>query len=215
MPAVVELGSLKDLFTVSNEMKERLKRRGLEGEEQINRICSNMLVDHPAKQALVLPGGTRIAGDLVLDEEAFGDRAIGTVAVLGDLTVEGRILNEEADTGLFLIVDGDVTVAGVAKGGANVVIFGSLRSPGTVFCDSGYGTLVAGGEIAAAAVIASDQEVYAGAGVSGLVVSDELGNMRERLVPEVFQDPADPEDEWPDGDLVRERLASGLAVIKA
>lgn len=214
MQQLIELGTLRDLQSVANDMMERIARRGLGAEDRLTRICGNILVDHPVKRALVLPGGTRVAGDLVLDEETFAAANIGTIAVMGDLTVGGRILNDDADSGLFLLVDGDVTAKGVAKGGSGIMILGSLRCSGIVFCDSGYGALGTGADIEAEAVIANDQEVYAGGSVAGVVVSDELGNMREKLVPEVFEEPDDPQDEWPDGDLVRERLSAGLPVLK-
>ncbi len=39
--------------------------------------------------------------------------------------------------------------------------------------------------------------------------------MRTLLVPDVFEDPDDPEDEWPEGDLIRERLLAGLPVLRS
>ena len=46
------------------------------------------------------------------------------------------------------------------------------------------------------------------------MVSNELGNMREALVADVFADPDDPDDEWPDGALVRARLEAELPLLK-
>ena len=38
--------------------------------------------------------------------------------------------------------------------------------------------------------------------------------MREMLVPEVFEDPDDPQDDFVDADLVRARLEAGQPVLK-
>jgi hypothetical protein len=39
--------------------------------------------------------------------------------------------------------------------------------------------------------------------------------MRDALVPEVFIDPGDPQYEFADGRLIRQRIAAGQRVLKA
>ncbi len=50
--------------------------------------------------------------------------------------------------------------------------------------------------------------------VKATVASDDLGNMRALLVADVFEDPDDASNEWPEGDLIRERLLAGLPVFQ-
>jgi hypothetical protein len=38
--------------------------------------------------------------------------------------------------------------------------------------------------------------------------------MRSLLVPDVFEDPDDSTNEWPEGDLIRDRLLAGQPVLK-
>jgi hypothetical protein len=71
-----------------------------------------------------------------------------------------------------------------------------------------------GGDLVSEGLIAIDQSV----GVSGSIHGPRIlwGEMltRDFLVPEVFGAPDDPNDDFPDGDIIRERLARGLPVLK-
>jgi len=127
--------------------------------------------------------------------------------------VRGRILNADSDGGPFLFVDGNVATSDVVKGGASFTILGSLKSAGLVFCDYNHGQLLVAGDIDTPALIVNDQEVEVGGRITGRVISEDTGDMRAQLVPEVFSDPDDPDDDWPDILLVRERLAAGLPIL--
>lgn len=214
MHPLFPIGTLTGLDVLSADLKARIEARGLGPPRSFTRWAEQILVDQPEGKALVLAATTALPGDLELDYEGLAEHGVTTVAVLGDLTVHGRLVNTDTDGGPFLFVDGNLAARQIEKGGANFVVFGSISCSGIVFCDYGHGVLLAAGDIDAEAVIACDQEVHAGGEIKGLVISDELGNMREALVPEVFEDPNDPDDEFADGMLIRARLAAGLPVLK-
>lgn len=214
MHPLIPLGTLTPLDVLCADLKARIEARGLGPPRSFMRWAEQILVDHPEGKALVLPGPTALPGDLEIDYDSLAEHGVTTVAVLGDLTVNGRMINADSDGGPFLFVDGNLKAAQIEKGGANFIILGALTCRGVLFCDYNHGALLTGGDIEAEAIIACDQDVYAGGEIKGPVISDDLGNMREMLVPEVFEDPEDPEDEFADGALIRERLAAGLPVLK-
>ena len=214
MASLLELGTPTDLMEISQELKRRVTARGLGPPRDFEAWAERITVDHPADRALVIPGGTRIDGDLQLDYDGLLEHRIGTVAVLGNLTVSGKIINADSDGGPFFYVDGDVTAAGIEKGGGSFIVLGSVRSSGVVLCDYDHGTLLVGGDLSAPAVIINDQEVYVGGQMMGTIVNSDDGNMRDVLVEDVFDDPEDPDCDTPEGDLLRERLAEGLPLLK-
>lgn len=214
MHPLLALGQLCALDDLSRDLSERIAAQGLGPPRSFQRFAEQILVDHPESKGLVLPATTALPGDLDLDYEALLEAGVTAIAVLGNLTVQGRLSNGSDDGGPFLFVDGDLTAGEIDKGGANVIVLGNVSCRGVIFCDYNPGVLLAGGDIASAALITCDQEVYAGGEIRGPVVSDELGNMREMLVPDVFEDPSDPEDEFVDGTLLRERLKAGLPILK-
>jgi hypothetical protein len=89
--------------------------------------------EQPDDLVLVLPGGARLPGSLELDYHAdsLGGGAEGPavgILVRGDLTIDGSLLNWEDDYGPFLEVHGDLTVRGIATGGSQIHIGGSLTT---------------------------------------------------------------------------------------
>ncbi len=142
------------------------------------------------------------------------DSRIGTIAALGDLEVKGRIVNEDSEGGPYFFADGSVAARQIVLGGASFVVLGSVESAGVVFCDYNHGPVLIGGDLVAPAVITNDLGVDVAGSISGPVIGDDEGNMRDLLVPDVFEDPDDPDDQWPIGEIIRERLAAGLPVLK-
>jgi hypothetical protein len=217
MRSLLELGRLESLETAAEAFMACIQSRNFFEPEAFTVWCRNILVDHPAKKALILTPGTIIDGDLSLDDVS-GDpiaNSIGTVLALGDLTINGRILNISGESGDFLLVGGDLRTDVLIKGASNIVALGSVTAAKAIFCDFCGGALVTGGDLNAPLIVSNDHEVTVGGSLTGLMVSSELGNMRETLVTGVFADPDDPDDEWPDGELIREHLEAGLPLLRA
>lgn len=214
MSLLTTLGTEMPLDKLSAELKRRIEARGLGPPRSFVKWAEQILVDHPERKALVLPAGTRIEGDAKLDGDDLLDRGIATVAVLGDLDISGRLTNGDSEGGPFLFVDGDLRVGEIVKGGSSIIVFGSVASRGLLVCDSSIGAFLAAGDLSASAIILCDQDLHAGGTIKGEIISEELGNMRASLVPEVFVEPDDPSDEYADGDLIRERLEAGLPILK-
>ncbi len=210
------LGQIAGLDQVSADFQRHVDGKNLPDPVPFLEWCQNILVDHPERRALSLPDGTVIRGDLLLDHdnEQLAANGIATIVCWGDLTIEGRLINEDSEDGPFLLVAGNLQATEVIQGGARVIALGSLTSPGIIFCDEKSGALHIGGGIRCQALIDSDHDVYAAGGIEGEAISDDLGNMRDRLVEECFEDPDDPQDEWPLGDLIRQRLLAGLQILK-
>jgi hypothetical protein len=215
MHPFVNLGTFTDLAELAQELKRRMVDRGLDTTRAFPSFADQILTDHPDHRALVLPAGTVIEGDVRLDFEGLNEHRVTTVAVLGDLEVRGRLINADGDSGPFLFVDGDLRAREIEKGGASFVVLGSVLCDGLVFCDRDNGVFLVGGDLGARAIISCDQDIIVSGAVRGTVVSTELGNMRDALVPEVFIDPGDPQDEFADGRLIRQRIAAGQRVLKA
>jgi len=215
MHPFVKLGTFTDLAELASELKRRMADRGLSSTRSFPSFADQILTDHPDHRALVLPAGTVIEGDVRLDFEGLDEHRVTTVAVLGDLEVRGRLINADGDGGPFFFVDGDLRAAEIEKGGASFIVLGSVVCDGLVFCDRDNGVFLVGGDLAARAIISCDQDIIVSGATRGTVVSTELGNMRDVLVPEVFTDPGDPHDEFADGGLIRQRIAAGQRVLKA
>jgi hypothetical protein len=215
MHPFVRLGTFTDLAELAQELKRRMAARGLDATRSFPSFAEQILCDHPERRALVLPAGTVIDGDVRLDFEGLGEHRVTTVAVLGDLEVRGRLINADGEGGPFLFVDGDLRAGEIEKGGASFIVLGSVVCDGLVFCDRDNGVFLVGGDLAARAIISCDQDIIVSGAIRGPLVSTELGNMRDALVPEVFIDPADPQDEFADGSLIRQRIAAGQRVLKA
>ncbi len=214
MHSLVKLGTFTDLAELAGELKRRMADRGLDATRSFPSFADQILTDHPDHRALVLPAGTVIEGDVRLDFEGLDEHRVTTVAVLGDLEVRGRLINADGDGGPFFFVDGDLRAGEIEKGGASFIVLGSVYCDGLVFCDRDNGVFLVGGDLTARAIISCDQDIIVSGAIRGTVVSTELGNMRDVLVPEVFIDPGDPQDEFADGGLIRQRIAAGQRVLK-
>ncbi|MCB1483529.1 MAG: hypothetical protein KDJ17_01400 [Hyphomicrobiaceae bacterium] len=214
MNPLVALGQLMPLDELARELKHRIAARGLGPPRAFERLADQILVDHPDSKALVLSASTTLPSDVSIDYEGLAEHGIATVAVLGDFSVQGRLINADSEGGPYFFVDGDLTAGEIVKGGAGFVILGSVTCRGILFCDYNHGTFLVGKDLSAAAIITCDSDLHAGGDIKGPIISDELGNMREMLVPEVFEDPDDPQDDFVDADLVRARLEAGQPVLK-
>ena len=225
MRSLLELGHLESLESAAQSFASCIEARKFFEPEAFAMWCRRILVDHPSKQALILPPGTVVEGDLFLDGDAGlsldgepDDPALASVATilaLGSLTIHGSVINVSTDNGDFLLVGGDLHTHAVIKGAASIVVLGTLTSQSAIFCDYCAGALVTGGDVTAPLVISNDHDLTIGGTLNGLLISSELGNMRASLVADVFADPNDPDDEWPDGALVRAQIDAGLPLLRS
>jgi hypothetical protein len=179
--------------------------------------CEQILVDHPERKALVLPPATLQRGDLQLDWSAgvFAENNISAILASGDLTIEGRLINLDPEEAPFLLVAGRLSAHEIVKAAAPILVLQSITADRLVFCDSDNGALLVGGDLLTGTLIDCDHEIYVAGDVRAQIISDDMGNMRTHLVSEVFEDPQDPTDEWPDSDLLRARILAGEPILRS
>lgn len=137
---------------------------------------------------LLLPFAADCPRDLVLDYDVAvhgGQRYRGILAP-GSLTVEGGIRNDDIDGGPFLVVLGCLSVRHVIKGGAPLICFGPLVSPGVVYCQYNHGSFRAYGGIAAQGIVIEDQRYAIAGPVSGVRLVVGKDDAVARLLPEFF-----------------------------
>ncbi len=216
MASLIELGQIVSLAEAAAAFERCVAAREFFDPEPLRIWADRIRVDEPGGTALMLPAGTVIPGDLELDygNDDIEAHRIGSIVALGDLTVDGRLLNLDADGGPFLLVGGTLKTKEILKGGAAVVVLGGLSAEGTIFCDYCHGSMQVCGDVSAPLLLLNDHEIAVTGAIHGRTVSNETCELRDVLVPEVFFDPDDDEDEWPEGGLIAERLLAGLPVIR-
>lgn len=199
------------LAELATRIRALINGRNLEYPEAFSEWIDHALGVAPNGMALVLEPGSVIEGDLMLDwNDDFRRRGISAVVNLGDLMVRGAILNADLDGGPLLFVGGDLAAARMDKGGANVVVLGALRTAGPVLCEYNHGVLRVGGDLDCEALIVLDHDALVLGQLRAPRIDWEDGELREQLVPEVFDD---PDSDLPNGELLRARLAAGLSVL--
>ena len=216
MTGLEEHGALAAIDGTALKFQDAIARAGLPDKAPFEEWSQQILIDHPELKALVLPAGTVVEGDLHLDHDAepFATKGAGCVVGLGDLTITGRIVNSDEESGPFLLVAGNLKAKELVAAASGIVVLGSVVVDGLILCDGVNGALLVGGDLKSATLIDCDHEILVAGDVDARVASDDLGNMRDLLVPDVFEDPADPANEWPEGHLIRERLLQGLPIFK-
>jgi hypothetical protein len=216
MKTLKDLGRPCDLDEIVRLFRARIQEHDLERCGPFADWVEQILVDHPEKKALVLQPGVLVEDDIVLENDADPfTQGFSCVVSLGDLTVAGRVYNSDVEGGPSLLVSGSLRAGEIVKAASAIVVLGSVTLDGLAVCDGDNGAFLVGGNLSAKAVIDCDHEILVAGDVHAIVASDDLGNMRTLLVPDVFEDPDDPEDEWPEGDLIRERLLAGLPVLRS
>lgn len=215
MTRLQELGTPADLAESADQFSRRIAEEGLAGCAPFEDWVRQTLVHHPERRALLLPPGALVEGDLVLDFEVepFAS-GFSCLIAPDDLTVTGRIFNEDVDEAPFLLVGGSLKAGELVKAASGIIVLGSVVVDGLVVCDGDNGALLVGGNLTARCLIDCDHEILVAGDVNAQVASDDLGNMRALLVAEVFEEPEDPTNEWPEGDLIRDRLLRGLPVLR-
>jgi hypothetical protein len=215
MTPLEEMGTPAALDDVVRDFAGRIAAADLEGCGPFRDWVEQILVDHPEKKALVLAPGTLIEDDLILESDAEPfTLGFSCIVAAGDLTVTGRVYNSDVESGPSLLVAGSLKAGDIVKAASAIVVLGSVDVGGLTMCDGDNGAFLVGGNLSTGGLIDCDHEILIAGDVKGTVASDDLGNMRQLLVPEVFEDPDDASNEWPEGDLIRDRLLAGLPVFQ-
>jgi hypothetical protein len=146
------------------------------------------------KTVLVLPPGTMIEADLLLDWDVdwVKQHQVCAIACDDDLVVKGSLINRSLEGGPLLFVAGDLKVENVLKGGAPLLVLGNLGSRGVVVGEYNDGVIRIGGDLEAHAYLLLDHDGYVRGEVRARQYSDEDGDWREVLAAELFEN----EDEY-------------------
>jgi hypothetical protein len=128
---------------------------------------------------LVHKGDAHIPGDLNIDwnngqdshnfvqllSEWFGikvqsnDSKIKGLVILGNLVVEGSIINADCDSGPCLIVKGDVKAKNLVCGGSFIEIYSNAIIDDVVFCHYNHGELIIRGQLETKVLINDDHGI--------------------------------------------------------
>ena len=216
MARLEDQGTVAALDGIVRDFTERVAAADLDGCGPFRDWIEQILVDHPEKQALLMNSAVLIEDDLILESDAEPfTQGVSCIVALGDLTVTGRIFNSDVESGPALLVAGHLKAGDIVKAASLIVVLGSADVEGLTLCDGDNGAFLVGGNLNTRGLIDCDHEILVAGDVRGTVASDDLGNMRALLVPEVFEDPEDATNEWPEGDLIRDRLLAGLPVFRS
>lgn len=168
---------------------------------------------------LLLPPGSTIDGDLVLDYEAahVGDKAFRGIVAEGDLTINGDIRNDNSDGGPFLVTLGQLRVRHILKQGAVVIALGPIAASGSILCSYNHGAFRAFTGLAARELIVDDHLVE----IEGTCNADRFDLYRDdagRLAPELVYVAEDDGVTYPVddvSDLIEQRILAGGRVLRS
>lgn len=215
MVSILSLGMILGVATIREELLQAIDRQAMKHPAEF-RECVKILADtYPRGNVLVLPAGTEIKGDLVLDwGEAYEKQKIVAVVARGDLRVSGTVRNADLDGGPALFVLGNLHARRIDKGGAFLTILGRVEVEDYVLCEYNHGSFRVGGDLKCKVLLELDHDVLISGKTIGRSLSWNDDDLREVLVPEVFDLAGDPETTLPDGALLRKRIAAGLPILK-
>lgn len=152
----------------------------LQLKERLKDLFSSWIYDRVIKDRylLVRESDAHIEGDLRLDFDAgwaADDQAwrkllnvsgpvgaqgsVPGVIVIGDLSVDGSIINASLESGVFVYVTGDVTCTNLVAGGAHIVIGGALHAKNAVYAHYNDGSLKIGGDLSCRYFVSEDHMV--------------------------------------------------------
>lgn len=172
-------------------------------------------IEKPASQkALLLPADTVIKGDLLLDfSEELEEKNVVAIVALGNLKVEGAIVNSNLEFGPMLFVAGNLEAKRIDKGGSFVATLGDVRLSGPALCEYNHGGLLIGGDLTTELLLNLDHDVTVSGKTIGVSLTLGTDDLREALRPELFPDD-DPENGCPDTKLLREHIAAGRPLLR-
>lgn len=148
---------------------------------------------NPDGNVLILPPNTVIDGDLVLDwrEPWVIKSKVCAIVCEGDLTVKGEVLNRTLEGGVLLFVDGSVSCHNLIKGGAPVIVLENLLAANLIIGEYNDGIIRIGGDLNSRAYLLFDHDGFVVGACHARALTDEDGEWREVLVPELFDDEDD------------------------
>lgn len=167
---------------------------------------------HSKGNALVLPAGTKLEGDLIL--ERFAPWAeinkIAAIVCRGNLEITGDILNKTLEHGPMLFVDGSLTVNSLHKAGSTVIVLGNLQATELVIAEYNDGVLRVAGDLQAAALLILDHDCYVAGETKALYLNSDECSLREHLFENVF---VDDDEDIPDSSLLLRCYKAGLPIF--
>ncbi len=100
----------------------------------------------------------------------------------------GDVLNRALESGVLLLVDGDLTANNVIKAGATIIVLGSVRASGLVIGQYNDGVLRVGGDLDASAFLLFDHDGFVRGETRARRFTDDDGAWHDVLVPALFED---------------------------
>ncbi len=209
-------GSICPLSEMRTELLEVISTKLKAGKSADTIDCFSEFVknetSHSQENALVLPAGTKLEGDLIL--ESFAPWAelnkIATIVCRGNLEIAGDILNKTLEQGPMLFVEGTLTVNSLHKAGSTVIVLGDLQASELVIAEYNDGVLRVAGDLQAAAMLALDHDCYIAGKTKAIYLNSDECSLREHLCEDVFSD--DSEDS-PDIGLLLRCYKAGLPIF--
>lgn len=176
-------------------------------------FVNHELETHGQENALVLPGGTKLDGDLILENFApwAVQSKVAAIVCLGDLEVAGDILNKTLEHGPMLFVKGSLTVNSLHKAGSTVIVLGDLLASEQVIGEYNDGVLRVAGDLKAAALLSLDHDCYVAGETKAPYFHSDDCIWRDHLSEHVFSDDA---DDCPDAGLLLRCFKAGLPIFE-
>ncbi|WP_426445375.1 hypothetical protein ACP26L_18890 [Paenibacillus sp. S-38] len=116
----------------------------------------------PESRFLVSNGPLVLNQHLPLDWEELehlapeGNWELNGLVVLGDLTIEGNVLNTNMDSGPLLLVQGNVTARNILSGGSEIYINGDAHIRDAVYGYYNHGSIEIVGNLYAGLIVMDD-----------------------------------------------------------
>lgn len=214
----LSLGTIQEGDIAQEELcklvKETFERDGSKYPASFSEFIEYQLEEEPEHKVLVLPPGTHINGDLLLDWRIdwVEKGGIYAVATVGDLYVDGDILNRTLEGGPMLFVGGNLKVNNLIKAGAPVIVLGNVEASGIVVGEYNDGVMRIKGDLTAQGFFLLDHDASVNGKVSAVVLNEWDGfDWWEQVFPELF----DSEDESsPNVDLLWAQQRAGRPILK-
>lgn len=113
-------------------------------------------------------GNTKLKGDINLDSD---DKESNCVVVLGNLDLQGSVVNFEGDYGNFLVVTGSLKTKNIIAGGSEIYILGDAAVKNAIYAFYNHGTLSIGGKTKAKVIMSSDHDSRFEGGTEGVKIA--------------------------------------------